>query len=470
MHTCKPSLFLHAQLENLQAAVSELAARYDYISVLGTDSKGVSFRVSPTERRVADSSWSERGFVFRAQKNGTIVEYAFNVLPEAQLSDVVAEKLDELFRTSKTARKYPQLADENAEASRFANVAINPFSENPEKILDTLEKVRAAVGKDSPEIVYCAASSEFVQVNKIFISPRRRLEQSFIWCQGYLVSVAKRGDVTKETYQPFSGLKGLELLDEMLPKAQALAAEAIELLDAQKLVPGEYEVIADPDVTGLIAHEAFGHGVEMDMFVKGRALAPDYMGKSVASSIVTMYDGAEGQDQCGTYLFDDEGTLGTRTLIIKDGILVAGISDLQSAMSLGTKPTGNGRRQAFDHKTYTRMTNTYIQPGKSTVEEMIASIKHGYLLQRMNSGMEDPKNWGIQLVLTIGREIKDGKLSGKVVSPVVCSGYVPEMLSNITMISGDFALGGSGACGKGYKEFAKVSAGGPYLKTKMRLG
>ncbi len=470
MHTCEPSVFLHAQLDKLHAAISELAARYDYISVLGTDSKGISFRVSPSERRVADSNWSERGFVFRAQKAGTIVEYAFNVLPEGNISSVVAEKLDTLFKTSKDARKYPSLTDEKAEASRFAKIGVNPFAGNPEKILDALEKVRKSIAEVSAEIVYSAASSEFVQVNKIFISPRRNLEQSFVWCQGYMVSVAKRGEVTKDNYQAFSGLKGLELIDEMLPEAKAVAMDSIAMLDAEKILPGEYDVISDPDITGLIAHEAFGHGVEMDMFVKGRALAPDYIGKPVASSIVTMYDGAEGQDQCGSFLFDDEGTMATKTMIIKDGILVAGISDLQSAMSLGTKPTGNGRRQAFDHKTYARMTNTYIQPGKSTIEEMIASIKYGYLLEKTNSGMEDPKNWGIQLVITIGREIKDGKLTGKVVSPVVCSGYVPEVLSNITMISGDFELRGSGACGKGYKEFAKVSAGGPFLKTKMRLG
>ncbi len=84
--------------------------------------------------------------------------------------------------------------------------------------------------------------------------------------------------------------------------------------------------------------------------------------------------------------------------------------------------------------------------------------------------MEDPKNWGIQLVVLIGREIVEGKLTGRVVSPVVCSGYVPAVLSDITMLSSDFELFGSGYCGKGYKEFVKVSAGGPYVKTKMRLG
>ena len=84
--------------------------------------------------------------------------------------------------------------------------------------------------------------------------------------------------------------------------------------------------------------------------------------------------------------------------------------------------------------------------------------------------MAEPKNWGIQLVLTIAREIREGKITGKLISPVLCSGYVPEVLSNITMVSGDFELGSSGACGKGHKEYAKVSAGGPFIKTKMRLG
>ena len=272
------------------------------------------------------------------------------------------------------------------------------------------------------------------------------------------------------SYQSFSGLKGLELLDELAPAVPELAAELDALLGSERMEPGEYEVIMDPDVTGTLAHEAFGHGVEMDMFVKGRARAAGYLGKPVASPIVQMFDGAAGQDHCGSFLFDDEGRMGTSTQIIKDGILVSGISDLQSAMLTGTAPTGNGRRQAYDHKAYARMTNTYIAPGTSTYGEMLASVKHGWLLQKMNSGMEDPKNWGIQVVVLVGREIRDGKLTGRVASPVVCSGYVPDVLSNITMLSGDFRLGGSGYCGKGYKEYVKVSAGGPYVKTRMRLG
>jgi TldD protein len=313
-----------------------------------------------------------------------------------------------------------------------------------------------------------------MRVAKLFLSPHRDLEQAFVWSQVYLVAVARREEVSRENYMPLAGLKGFELLDEAVRGADAFAVETLDLLGAGKVEPGEYEVIMDPDVAGTLAHEAFGHGVETDMFAKGRAKAIEYLGKPVASPIVNMYDGAAGgsggADHCGTYLFDDEGQLATTTRIIRDGVLVSGISDIQSALRLGYVPTGNGRRQAFDHKAYARMTNTWFAPGTSNLEEMLASVKRGYLLQRLNSGMEDPKNWGIQLVVLIGREIVDGRLTGRMVSPVVCSGYVPQVLSSITMLSKDFGLFGSGYCGKGYKEFVKVSAGGPYVKTTMRLG
>ena len=180
--------------------------------------------------------------------------------------------------------------------------------------------------------------------------------------------------------------------------------------------------------------------------------------------------GTDLYDQYRKYYFDDEGTLATDTVVIKDGILQSGISDAQSAMYLGTVPTGNGRRESYKRKAYTRMTNTWFEPGKDKLEDMIASIKYGFLLQDASSGMEDPKNWGIQMMVNIAREIKDGKFTGKIFSPVVLTGYVPELLKSITMMSDEASLCGTGFCGKGYKEWVKVSDGGPYIKAKIRLG
>ncbi len=88
----------------------------------------------------------------------------------------------------------------------------------------------------------------------------------------------------------------------------------------------------------------------------------------------------------------------------------------------------------------------------------------------MESGMEDPKHWGIQCIIQMGREIRDGKLTGRVFAPIILTGYVPDLLGNISMVSSDREIFGSGGCGKGHKEWVKVADGGPYLKTIGRLG
>ncbi|MBR1685764.1 MAG: TldD/PmbA family protein, partial [Clostridia bacterium] len=230
------------------------------------------------------------------------------------------------------------------------------------------------------------------------------------------------------------------------------------------------ELIPTHEVTGLIAHEAFGHGVEMDMFVKGRALGSEYIGKRVGSDLVTMHEGAKCAVDVTSYAFDDEGTLAGDVIEIDHGILKTGICDALSAIRLGTAPTGNGKRQNFEHKVYTRMTNTLFDSGDATLEDMIASVSHGYLLRGMQSGMEDPKHWGIQCIVERGYEIRDGRLTGKVVSPLIMTGYVPDLLGSISMVSKDREVFGNGGCGKGYKEWVKVADGGPCLKTIARLG
>ena len=116
------------------------------------------------------------------------------------------------------------------------------------------------------------------------------------------------------------------------------------------------------------------------------------------------------------------------------------------------------------------MTNTYFSAGTDRLEDMIASIKFGYLLDGMESGMEDPKNWGIQCVLSRAYEIIDGKKTGKVYGPVILTGHVVDLLKSIDAVSDDFDMFGAGFCGKGHKEYVKTADGGTYIKAKARLG
>ena len=274
----------------------------------------------------------------------------------------------------------------------------------------------------------------------------------------------------KYNFASASGLVGYEIMDDVLTKIDEAAKNVIDLFNAKQVVPGEYDIICNPEVSGLIAHEAFGHGVEMDMFVKDRAKGVEYINEYVASKITNMRDGAQSGLEVGTYLFDDEGTLGSDTLVIDNGILKCGISDLLSALQLGTTPTGNGRRESYERKAYARMTNTFFEAGDDNLDDMIKTVKKGYLLEGLFSGMEDPKNWGIQCVVALGREIIDGEFTGNIISPVTLTGYVPDLLKSIKMVSNTpLELNGSGYCGKGHKELVKTSTGGTYILAKGRL-
>ena len=476
MEKVKMSEFLTDKKTKLEELLDMLLKDYKYVSILGTDVKGKTYSVKKTGVDIGDSMWTERGFVIRVFNGINYSEYSFNELPEdlspivEKIREISREDLNKLKSSSLEFMEYPLIQEENAEKSFLGEVEILPEKMSSREKVERLQRIKDEGFKYSDELVDCRVSYEEVHVSKIFLSRNKKLVQSYIWTNGQLVAIVRRNGNTKFDYKGYSGLKGVEILNEMNEGVKSLIDETIELLNSDKVRPGEYDVICTPEISGLIAHEAFGHGVEMDMFVKNRAKAVEYLKKPVASELVTMHDGAASAVEVSSYLFDDEGVIGSDTTIIDKGILKTGISDLLSALKLGTKPTGNGKRESFERKAYARMTNTFFEKGSSKLEDMVSSIDYGYLIDVGMSGMEDPKNWGIQCMVLIGREIRNGKFTGKIVSPIVLTGYVPDLLQSISMVSDKVELSGTGMCGKGYREFVKVSDGGPYIKAKVRLG
>ncbi len=465
-----PFLTKHRPL--IETVVEELSREFEYVSILGCHTEGTRYQHGRSGSSVNESSWAERGFVCRVIDKGSCCEYSFNTISNPadialSVRNCVKESV-EAASLMQGSRNTPP-SEELWKESSCGEVEQHPETKGSGAILATLNDRMEEGLAMADFLVDFRLIYEYAQISKIFISSKKNLEQTYLWSQGYLVPIGRSEKGMKYTYRSYSGLKGSELLDEMKEGMKDAVDEVRELLDSSRLIPGEYDIICNPGMTGLIAHEAFGHGVEMDMFVKKRALAEEYMDMPVASDKVNMHDGASAAFQVSSYLFDDEGNRGRDTLIIDRGILKSGISDQLSADKLGTPPTGNGKRQSYERKAYARMTNTFFSPGEDSLEDMISSIEKGYLLENFSSGMEDPKNWGIQCVAVKGREIIAGKLTGKIVSPVYLTGFVPDLLKSISMVSPDFSLSGSGACGKGYKEMVKTSTGGPYIRTKGRL-
>ncbi len=473
----KSSQYLSEIKPVLLSLRDRLLEEYPYASILATDSVAKQYSVSKTVTSVGmNSVMSGRGFVVKVYDGSSYGEYSFNEITSDSIDKIVQKIKKELIPMSEKLPEgvrrsvYAMLEDEPMVFSDSTEYEIDPQEYGNETIIRDLTQISQAGIAYSEKVLDCSAFVSYQKYSKLFLSRNRDMEQNVLWMSGGFSVLASRGEEIKSSYKGFSNLGGAEVLARMRDGVCDAAKVALELLESEPMVPGEYDCICTPEATGMIVHEAFGHGVEMDMFVKKRAQAEQFVGKQVASELVTMHDGAAAAREVATYFFDDEGVLARDTVVIDKGILKAGISDAQSAMHLGTVPTGNGRRESYQRKAYTRMTNTFFEGGKDKVEDMIASIDYGFLLEEPSSGMEDPKNWGIQCMVSIAREIKDGKLTGKIFSPVVLTGYVPDLLKSISMVSEKVELGGGGMCGKGYKEWVKVSDGGPYIKARIRLG
>lgn len=468
------SSFLNKSRSKLKELIKLLKNDYQYVSVLASDVSGTSYRYSQKSCDINPYRLSERGFVVRVYLNGTYQEYSFNEIGDVkELAESIKEQLsaqDNMLKRLHIEQYPTDLIQEEQITKQFASKeSDNIATTSKEAIMAKLKEISDKYAHKE-FIIEALATFTHVKVSKMFLSEKKDLMQSFAYSLSAGSLVALKEGRTNMLFTSASGFVGVEIIDEMASKLDETYENLIKLFDAPHITPGEYEVICTPEAAGLIAHEAFGHGLEMDMFVKNRAIAKEHMQEKIASDITNMYDGTDQVEDTASYYFDDEGVLSSTTQILKNGYLVSGMNDLLSAMRLNVKPTGNGRRESFERKAYTRMTNTYFGEGTSTLEEMIASVKYGFLISNGQSGMEDPKHWGIQCVLSRASEIKDGKLTGKVFTPVILTGYVPDLLANISMVGTNLVTNGNGMCGKGYKEWVVVSDGGPYIKTKVRLG
>lgn len=475
MAKIKCSSYLRDKIDVMTELVALLMNYFDYASILGSDTKGKTFSVTAKATSIQDFSGNECGFVVRVLKAGRYFEYSFNEWDEPE---VIFELVKKLYLEDLQIQKESHL--ENFDEIMCSDAMIYESDEKTIQtsldeigvatVIEILTKAKDKLLAFDERIVNAVITLNNVHVSKAFIASCKELYQGYMYSELMVNATVREDDKVFSEYQFATGLKGLEVLECLDEKIELAAKGALELLKSEPLTPGVYDVICTPLVSGVIAHEAFGHGVEMDMFVKNRALAKNHIGEVVASPLVTMVDGAHPKEEVASYLFDDEGNLGQETVLIEKGILQHGICDEASGLRLKSKLTGNGRRESFERKAYSRMTNTYFEKGESKVEDMIASIRYGFLLDGVNSGMEDPKHWGIQCVLAKAKEIVDGQLTGRIFAPVILTGYVPELLKSITMVSDEVVLHGGGSCGKGYKEWVKVSDGGPYLKAKARLG
>jgi len=241
------------------------------------------------------------------------------------------------------------------EADYATVVEVDPGSLSLADKIARFEALRRELRQSDPRVVQVSAGYGETVQEQVFVNRVGMVTQRVRRTTLALVVYVSDGHVQRYEYIGRGGTGGLERV-EIAPSELAEAGEtAVALLGARPAPAGAWDIVADPSVSGTIAHEAFGHGVETDMFLKGRARAAGFIGRRVGSDLVTIIDDPTVPGGYGGYFIDDEGQEARPTVIIRDGIFQRGLSDLYSATRLGIPRSANGRRESVHRKAYARM-------------------------------------------------------------------------------------------------------------------
>ncbi|UCD95645.1 MAG: TldD/PmbA family protein [Candidatus Zixiibacteriota bacterium] len=281
----------------------------------------------------------------------------------------------------------------------------------------------------------------------------------------FAMCTAEQNGRKEESFKHLGGRRGLEYytpekLDGLAGKA---VGNTVALFDAVKPEGGEMEVVLASGSSGILLHEAIGHGLEADLNRKNMSIFSEKMNQPVAADFVTIVDDGTMKNYRGSLNVDDEANDTEKTYLVKDGILRSYMHDRISSRHYKVKPTGNGRRQSFRYPPIPRMRNTYMLAGPHTKEEIIKSVKKGLYTEMFTNGEVRIGAGDFTFYVKSGRLIEDGKLT-RPVKDVNIIGNGPEVLRDIVMAADDLTVEeGGGTCGKG-GQWAPVTDGLPTTK------
>ncbi len=240
-------------------------------------------------------------------------------------------------------------------------------------------------------------------------------------------------------------------------------ARTVKLLDA--IIPrgGEMELVLSAGSSGILLHEAIGHGMEADFIRKGVSIFSNKLGKKVANDFITIVDDGTIPYSRGSINIDDENNYTQKTVLIENGVLTSFMHDRISSDFFKVKPTGNGRRESFKSPPLPRMRNTYMLPGPHKKEEIIKSVKNGIYADSFTNGQVLIGAGDFTFYVKYGYIIENGQIKSPV-KDINIIGNGPDILSKITMAGDDLKITEGGwTCGKDGQS-VPVSMGLPTTK------
>jgi TldD protein len=277
--------------------------------------------------------------------------------------------------------------------------------------------------------------------------------------------VAREGGERENGYVGDGGRASVEVFDVRTPEALARESARIATakLGARDAPAGEMPVVIGAGGGGVLLHEAVGHGLEADFNRKGTSLYSGRIGERVASELVTIYDDGDLPGERGSVAVDDEGTAGAHKVLVENGILRGYMQDRLNARLMGVASTGSGRRESYRVLPQPRMCNTFMPPGTSTRDEIVASIDRGLYASSFSGGQVEISKGDFVFMIAEGYLIEHGKITAPVRGATLV-GNGPDAMTKVTMVGHDAQLAHrSYTCGKGGQR-VPVGVGIPTVK------
>lgn len=391
-------------------------------------------------------SGNEFGVGIRILDGSNVVYGYTNNLNDENLI-LITKKLADSLETKSTSRDV-KIGEAVVEVNRHKIKRMPntvPMEEKVE-LLKKIDKVARDYDKkiSQVEVMYF----ETVQNIKIINSEGLNTKDTRVSTRIVVECIAKDGENIETGFCGPGSQKGFELFSDDIDVteiAKEAARQAMILLSADDAPSKEMTVIMENGFGGVIFHEACGHGLEATSVAKKLSIFSDKIGEKIASSCVTAIDDGTISNGWGSMNIDDEGNKTQKNVLIKNGILQGYMIDKLGARRMKGKSSGSGRRESYKFAPTSRMTNTFIAPGTSTLEDMLKDIKIGLYAKSMGGGSVDTITGDFNFSVREGYLIENGKITSPVKGATLI-GSGPEILHKIDMV-GDNSSFAPGMCG-----------------------
>ncbi len=333
------------------------------------------------------------------------------------------------------------MAEKKALAEAYNDILLG----HSDKIVDTMCEYNDTFSR----VFFANSDGTFIEEERPMITLRTR-------------AIARDGDNVQTADESRSAQTGFDFVQGCEESAQAAAGRAVDLLGAETVVGGRYPIVVNPQLAGVFIHEAFGHLSESD-FVYENPKAQEMMvlGRRFGRDILTVFDDGSLPGLRGTHKYDDEGTPTGRADLIKNGVLVGRLHSRETAAKMAEEPSGNARATGYRYAPIVRMTNTAIEAGETSFEDMIKDIKLGIYACDAYGGQTALENFSFSSAYAY--MIRDGQIA-ELVKDVILAGNLFTTLQSVDAIGNDFEwLQIAGYCGKGQGGLP-VAFGSPHIR------